>query len=246
MNKDKIIDALIGFLRPKYYNKITWTVVIAGVSLVSTSIFETILNEILKNNLKINIIGDQDGIYGLILVFLGLAYNVSGQFIELRRDQFDSKAKGDDASRNLNHDLEIFKTSDKLLNEDDLDRILDRLSGGHEAYWDELTKIWEYNKYFKLKSNKFLTDKLSKTNSTCYEALEKLSSFVGAKFFVTKYDPKILQMHPELNWDRTRMGVPDGGEKKYNEMVVELNNLIRTVDKTYGEYRVTVKEILKQ
>ena len=140
MDKSKVLEIVVNFLRPKYYNRITWAVVVAGLGLVCTSLFELILNEILKSKFKINIISEQDGIYGVLLVFIGLTYNLAYHFIELKREELGAITKREETDRNATHDTRIFEESNKILNEDELDRILNQLSGGHETYMTEIKK----------------------------------------------------------------------------------------------------------
>jgi hypothetical protein len=245
MDKSKIFDFILKFLRPKYYNRITWVVVVAGVSLVSTSLIEIILNEILKRRFDIMIISQQDALYGVILVALGLTYNLGIHYIELSRDVINSSYIKEERAKNLEHDFQIFRASNLILDESEINSILGRLDGGHEVQWDNIQKIWKYLDYFSLRSNEFLSSDLSALNKVHAEALFNLKEFIKLKFFSSKNDVKTYQLHPELNVERTTFGVTAEGEKRYYKLVEELDGLIQQVAESNRAYRRAIKETLR-
>ena len=82
--KMKFLDSIIELIRlfmPKFYNKITWTVVIGGMALTSTSMIEKILDVLLEKNLNIKLTDEKDGIIGVALVVIGLTYHLLAQKI---------------------------------------------------------------------------------------------------------------------------------------------------------------------
>ena len=243
MTKEQVIK-LILLLRPKYYNRFTWLVVLAGISLVTPSIFENILNEFLKTKFHFNIISEQDGLYGITLIIGGLIYNGWVHYLELKRENVWENTKREENIKNTIHDSKIFETSDNILNEEELNTILNQLYN-HEINLDNIKKIWAYNNYYKLNSNKFLNKELSAKNEAFSENLKELSTFLATKFFPAKHSEAIFEMLPEQNWDKTTLGVTEEGEKRYTKFTHDLNELLKRVDQTYREYRETIKKILK-
>jgi len=65
---------LIELLRPKFYNRITWTLIIAGLSMMSTPLWERLLEFALKTQFEIDITSN-DTRWGFSLIVVALIYN---------------------------------------------------------------------------------------------------------------------------------------------------------------------------
>ncbi len=79
MNIENIIK-IIKFLKPKFYNKLTWVVVIFGISLMASPFWQQILSKILEEKFQITIGSQSDVIWGYALIFTGLVYNILTQY----------------------------------------------------------------------------------------------------------------------------------------------------------------------
>lgn len=81
MNIDKIIE-IIKLFKPSFYNKITWTIVVAGITLLGTPLLERILNAILEKEYNITITDDKDSLIGVLLVVIALTYNLITSYFD--------------------------------------------------------------------------------------------------------------------------------------------------------------------
>ncbi|MGY0603398.1 MAG: hypothetical protein ACW7DZ_15360, partial [Paraglaciecola chathamensis] len=63
---------LIEMLRPKFYNKLTWLIVISGLGLMSKPLWLTLINLILETGSQFSITEESDTTWGFCLVLVGL------------------------------------------------------------------------------------------------------------------------------------------------------------------------------
>ncbi len=66
---------LIRLFRPKFYNKLAWLVVISGLALLTTPIWEQVLVTLLRSKFNLHISVGNDQVIGLTLVVFGLFYH---------------------------------------------------------------------------------------------------------------------------------------------------------------------------
>lgn len=84
------LERIIKLLKPKYYNRITYLIVLTGCSLLTKPIWLDILNAILEtsndNNDKIQfaLIDNWDWLIGLFLIALGLWWNTRNRMLDLK------------------------------------------------------------------------------------------------------------------------------------------------------------------
>jgi len=68
-------------IKPKFYNKITWLIVSCGLILIAPPLWSVILNQFIEKHTDYKIIGEYDELIGIILVLIGLIYNIYSQWI---------------------------------------------------------------------------------------------------------------------------------------------------------------------
>lgn len=68
-------------IKPKFHNMVTWLIVSSGLILISPSLFSILLNELLEKHTNYKILGEHDILIGLVLVIIGVAYNLRSQWI---------------------------------------------------------------------------------------------------------------------------------------------------------------------
>lgn len=115
VNIDRILEIaakIINIIRPTFFNKLTWTVVIAGLGLMSSPFWEKVLSAILKSRLNIEITGDNDVVWGFGLVFSGLCYHVATTSIFDAGTKLESRRKSE---ANLLHDTDLLNSLLELL-----------------------------------------------------------------------------------------------------------------------------------
>ncbi len=79
-NKEFVLE-LVRLIRPKYYNRITWILVSAGILLIAPPLTTVILHFFISSISKFNLIGEYDILWGFLLIILGLIFNILNQII---------------------------------------------------------------------------------------------------------------------------------------------------------------------
>jgi hypothetical protein len=76
--KDINLIEIIKFIKPKFYNTLTWTIVISGLLLIGTPFWQNVIASLLKKyDVTVSSCTDYgDYKWGLALVFCGLIYNI--------------------------------------------------------------------------------------------------------------------------------------------------------------------------
>jgi len=67
---------IIKLLKPNFHNKITWLLVLFGISLIGTPLIEMIINKIFETHFSISITSDNDTNIGIIIILIALTYNI--------------------------------------------------------------------------------------------------------------------------------------------------------------------------
>jgi hypothetical protein len=91
---------------PEFSNKVTWSVIISGLGLTTSSIFQNILNEVLKKEFDFQILGAYDSLVGMLLIVFGLTHNIL-----LQREKTKIQVNGESEGKALarEHDLKLFQ-----------------------------------------------------------------------------------------------------------------------------------------
>ncbi len=67
-------------IKPKFYNKITWLVVSCGLIMITPPLWSIIVNQFIEKHTDYKIIGDNDTFIGIVLILIGLIYNILSQW----------------------------------------------------------------------------------------------------------------------------------------------------------------------
>jgi hypothetical protein len=125
VTKQELFDnvyKLIKLLKPEFYNKITWAVVVAGLAILSTSLIDKLINAVFKISFNIEITDGNDAAVGITLVVIGLFYHVLSRKIEI---QESSTAKKEQNAKRSEHDIKVFNRTNEIMDETELKNILD-------------------------------------------------------------------------------------------------------------------------
>jgi hypothetical protein len=86
------LEKIIRLLKPKYYNRITYVLVICGTSLLTKPLWLELLNFFFETNnenntdFQFSIVGEWDWLLGLIVIIIGLIYNTRNRLIDLKSE----------------------------------------------------------------------------------------------------------------------------------------------------------------
>jgi hypothetical protein len=235
MNIDRIFE-LIKFFRPKFYNRLTWVVVITGLGVLSKPLILEILNSIFEANWNFSITGEYDEVVGISLVIIGLAYNV------VINREYDLKLSKEEGL--IEHDKVVFTRLDELISEEFLDFFLDRLTADESATLDAILKVNRFITDLERTRNTFLVKKIEDSKKDFVEDLNKLVDFIDTEFFPS-HRLEIIIMRPELNIDRGGVYTIEN-QNAHIKLRGELKEKVLTVRKSFLKYRRLIKEKLKQ
>lgn len=232
---------LVELLRPSFYSRITWLIVISGIAMMSTGIVKKIVSGLLERQFNISISGSNDAAWGFSLCVLGLVYHLAntGLYELLKSNETRDRRKLE-----CTHDRLIFQKANELLSEEQLVNFIDQLEDDHSYYMDQSGAVDRFARFLAGSSNSFLSSALRKSAESFCLAWGGLGQFISYKFYIypegQSESPLRLCMAPNLNVDRAGMGTLDQVER-YDELTTQLYCLTQNVTSEYRALRATVK-----
>ncbi len=247
MNLQKIFDnvlKLVKLLKPEFYNKMTWAVVIAGLSILSTTLIEKLFNVFLEINFNLKVTDGDDALIGFSLVLTGLLYHYFSRRYELR-EIFRNK-KENNIKREI-HDSKVFEKLDQLMSESTLKSILDWIGTDHSYKLDQKQIIDNFCHEASNRNYYYINDKIENTKQELVTSLCNFSDFLSLNFFVFPKNQSPSNrccLYPDLNIDRSNSVPSQKEEEFYLEKETEMLSLIDISYEKYLKYRLTVKREL--
>jgi hypothetical protein len=235
---------LLELLRPRYYNRIAWLMVLSGLAMMSAPLWELLLESVLKQKLDITIPGISSPSWGLVVCVLGLIYHMAntGFYEYIKANQLRDRLTSERA-----HDIEIFKKLDLALAEAQVRDFVELLQTDH-SYW--LHAAGAFHKFERMcarTENQYLTDAVSAAITRFSGSWGVLGGFIAQKFFVYPRSQTAenirLCMTPELNMDRDGTGALEQS-RKYDELSAQLDDHCSRLLGEYNSYRSQVKRQL--
>lgn len=110
------LEKIIRLLKPKYYNRITYLIVLTGCSILTKPLWLDILNAILKsannniNQIQFELIGDWDWLIGLFLIILSLWWNTRNRILDIKKSKPREPEFKNIHQIEYNSSIEVFKT----------------------------------------------------------------------------------------------------------------------------------------
>lgn len=143
------------------------------------------------------------------------------------------------------HDTSIFKQSDKILNEDNLEIIFQSLLGDESLWTDKLEKLEKFKWFYEKSANEFLNEEIQNDLNKLKNSLNELLLFISKEFDMFPYHQKTIDkfricMRPELNVDRKGMGLPEE-HLEHTKVYTELRNVVTEFENDYKKYRRKIK-----
>ena len=240
----EFILKIIKLLKPEFYNKLTWSVVIAGLALMGTPFWEEIISSVLNKEYNLNLAPGGNTPWGFSLVIAGLLYHLISnsllQFVEY-------KNKENTESGRHKHDVNIFEQSKSILTEQHLNYFIDSLLSDHSYITKDSRPLHYYADYHSAPESEYIDKELRNASIAMSEAINSLLSWMSVNFwaFPNKQSAGNLRlcMHPHLNIDREGDGKP-GDSLKYGAFTDTLTTLSKDVTDSYAQYRKLVKHKL--
>lgn len=240
MTKNEMLDfiyKLIKLLKPEFYNKITWAVVIAGLALLSTSLIDRVISALFEISFQIKLTDGNDAIFGIALVIIGLGYHLLIRKMEIGERYENKKIENDNI---IKHDTDVFRKSESVMDEATFKSIIDWIATDHSYESDQVRLLDDYYFHCIENNNAYINVYLDKAKREFLEKLYSLREFLSYNFFVypkNQKNEKRFCMHPEKNIDR-------GGNsfsKFYDDKTTELENSIKEAYTAFVTFRKKVK-----
>ena len=175
-------ERVIALIRPKFYNRIAWVVVLSGLVLVASPWWLDVVNGLAKRYLDIALpTADSHVAAGVLLVGFGLLYHLAVHYInELIATQRESTT----LAAHREHDRRIFSDFLTQLSEKDLAWILGDLQDQHAYTSPQGTKLDRAVEHLLAPSTQFLDKQVSTAGKQFGLTLRDLRNWVSLNFFV--------------------------------------------------------------
>jgi|TARA_Y100001968_G_scaffold200049_1_gene183617 hypothetical protein len=235
---------LLALIRPKFYNKLTWFVVAAGVGILTTPFIEIVISAVLGKTFDLEILDGNESFVGLTMIGLALLYNIACQFMEaVEKGRQLSKVTLSEET----HDRERFGKLDGLLDEVTLKQTLDWVDTNEFYTEEQWSCLYEYVHESSQTSSIMLNPEVEENRKTLEGQINSLLSFMAQHFFYragsSRQDDPHHYLYPDLNPDMD--GDYEGrGIEKYHQNSKELHEHINGVRSAYDSYRKMVKRQL--
>lgn len=238
---DKLLK-LIELLRPRFYNKLTWLIVISGLGMMSKPLWLTLINIVFQTGFQFSITEESDTAWGFCLVLVGLTYHLINTGLHeflISKKEVTYNLKKDE------HDIKIFQSLNFMMDEPYVNNLFDYMHTSDAIMWDDFQKLRDFLIHAKETRNQFVDEKLKQQMSTFSTSLNELLSFINKEFDEYPYGQANTNFRmclaPQLNCDRA--GAWEDGPK-YDSLVQQMMDKSSAVITSYKDWRLAVKEIL--
>lgn len=228
-------------VRPRFYNGITWTLVVSGTLLIASPLWERILSAVLERSFNLRLTGGgHDTAWGFALVVCGLLYHLVMQGMTQRQELRLHAGEETNRAQRLEHDRAIFGQLQNTVSERTFLNLLEFLGCNHGADKDELSRLSNFIEFIEQPSHQFITPPLREHTDQLLQALRQLNDFVGRNFFCIRNQLPAdgLFLQPDLNIDR---GGRSDDMERYGEYAETFHDLIDATRLQYSKFREAVK-----
>ncbi|MDP2576016.1 hypothetical protein Q8W40_27845 [Vibrio penaeicida] len=242
---------LINLLRPRFYNKLTWWLVGAGLVLVSQPLWEIIVVSLLNRYLDASISIETNEYLGLALIVVALLYHLVTTSIYEYAEAYKKRTVQNEKARIQNnlieHDVNLYKKITESFNEISLNNYLSSVQDDHSYTSSLKDSVSEIIYIVDEVEFKFLVDSVDQNFIAFAKALNELMLWCACEF--EPYPRHIIVedqrycMHPNLNGDRS--GDYDSDSRSlYRSYSNTLDVKVAKVRESYKKFRVSVKREL--
>lgn len=231
---------VLEFLRPRFYSRITWVIVIAGLTLMSTPLWQDVVKSVIESQLHISLGNSNQVGWGFALCCVGLVYHLLSTSLHEVASAINSKGK---IAQTLEHDRNIFQELHGILDESSLRSTLESLEVNHSIRYEKSEAILNFVRAAESSSKTFLTQEIKEKTEQLCKAATDLSRFISNEFDEYPYGQAVVNFQmclaPRLNCDRA--GSWDD-MPKYDALTAQLFSKTSALMTAYQEWRIAVKE----
>ena len=224
--------------KPVLYNIAVLSMVLAGLALIATPLYEEIILKVLQRNYKLNLIPGGNTLWGAAFVGVGLFFHLTSNFLlQIFANKNKENCKTD-------HDTMIFQISQDILTEKKFTNFFELLLSDHSFRTADSSKLYKYAEYHLSPENCYQEKGLQLSAAEMASAVNVLLRWMSHNFYVfpeiqTSENTKLC-MHPHWNDNRTP-NVTIEDKKKYMESVDKLSKLSNDVISSYRSYQRLMK-----
>ena len=233
----QLVKRVYDMFRPRFYNRVTWFVVVSGVTIASSDLVDWLFRAALGVTIDVQVTDGSDALVGMVLVVAGLLYHLTMTFIERVGE---SPARESHRSEKRSHDLDVFKRTDGLLNERQYNEILDWIGSDHSMP-EQGDLLDRYLFAFEGVENSYLIDDLEESKCGMVSSLNELRWYMAQHFF--DYNNRSC-LDPEINPDRGGLYATEEDVARYHAQARELVVRVRNARDAYARYRESVRDVL--
>jgi hypothetical protein len=238
----EVAERVIPLIRPRFYNRITWVVVLGGILLVAAPWWSDLVNALAQKYLSVSVPSTSNNIgWGVLLVAIGLCYHV---VVHSLNELVVAQRQAAVGAVHADHDKQLFSRFQQVLAEQELLDILQDIGNLHMYWSPQSSKLSMARHFLDAPSSQFLTEQVRVAALNFTVQLSKLSNFLGRHFF--EYNsPETgdlrFCMYPDLNLDRARRLPTVEEQQQYDTFADELNAVVDDVEGGYKAFRQAVK-----
>lgn len=238
----EFIERVIPLIRPKFYNRLTWVVVLAGVLLTAAPWWADLVNALAQKYFAVALPPSTANVgWGIVLIGIGLVYHVVVHSInELVIAERQIAQHG----AHLKHDQQVFANYQSVFSEQELLGILEQIGSLHMYWSPHSMKFSCATTYLLAPSTQFITTNVQSAAREFATKLHRLNNFLGQHFFEYNSPQKgdlRFCMYPDLNPDRARRFPTSDELKRYDDFADQLNQRIDETVDCYKQFRGVVK-----
>jgi hypothetical protein len=234
-NIDKIVE-IVRLFWPKFYNRITWVVVIAGLALISAPLWEQLVSALISKTFDLSSYIPNEPIYGVALVIIGLAYHLGAIILSSKpTPEMTLKQK-----ESREHDISLARDFFEIAPEENFYFFLDVLGSNHssdDALWKTLSGI---ERFGNLSGNEFLNPEVKEHFEALHSDVARLTSFISRNFFVMGTNTDRTYLYPDLNGDRGGNYRPEE-IARYDKFATQMIEIIMATKENYKALRRVIK-----
>ena len=197
-------ERAIALIRPKFYNRLTWVVVLTGLLLMSSPWWTDLVSALGIRYLGVSLPPFESHLaWGLSLVALGMAYHIAVHYIN---ELITAQREATTHASYREHDRKNFEGFVGLLSENDLAWILGDIQDQHAYTSPQGAKLGLAAQHLLSPSTQFIDAQVNAAGNSFGLALRELRSWLSLHFFVYG-DPLNGELrfclYPDLNEDRS-------------------------------------------
>lgn len=241
----QLVERLIALIRPKFYNRLTWVVVSAGLLLMSSPWWSDLINGFASRYFGVTLSPYESHLgWGISLVALGLTYHLAVHYIS---ELLHATRTAETRSAYLAHDQKMFSDFVASMSEVQLAEIISDLRDQHAYYSSQSGRLDTATRQLRAPSTQYIDTDVQGAAHALGEALANLREWLNLHFFPFGHpngNEHRFCLHPELNEDRSSTFPTTEQSRRDDQFAEQLYSKLSDVDSKYVVFRYTVKKVL--